>query len=109
MLRRRPRDRSFLLLAAVAAAAGFLGIACSIALPLLAAAHHRHVAPETYFFGIYGIVALCGAASCIHTYLISGDPPQKPPHGGVPVRELRVIEGGRARAESADDAKRRAA
>jgi hypothetical protein len=109
MLRRRPRDRNFLLLAAVAAAAGFLGIACSIALPLLAAAHHRHISPQTYFFAIYGIVALCGAASCIHTYLISGDPPQKPPHGGVPVRELRVIEGGRTRSESADDAKRHAA
>jgi hypothetical protein len=77
-----------------------------------AAARHRadrHISPETYFFGIYGIVALCGAASCIHTYLISGDPPEKPPQGGVPVRELRVIEGGRARSESGDDVKRHAA
>ena len=109
MLRRRPRDRTLLLLAAVEAAAGFLGIAYSIALPLLAAAHHRDVAPETYFFGICGIVALCGAASCIHTYLVRVDPPQEPPHGGVPVRELHVIEGGRARAESTDDTNRHAA
>jgi hypothetical protein len=75
----------------------------------LAAAQHRHVSPETYFFGSYGIVALCGAASCIRTYLISGDPPEKPPHGGVPVRELRVIEGGKARVESIDGAQRDAA
>lgn len=96
-------------MAAVASAAGVLGIACSIALPLLAAAHHRHISPETYFFGIYGIVALCGAAGCIHTYLISGDPPEKPPKGGVPVRELRVLEGGKARSEKSDDSTRRAA
>ena len=41
--------------------------------------------------------------------MISGDPPEKPPKGGVPVRELRVIEGGKARPESTDDAKRYAA
>jgi hypothetical protein len=40
--------------------------------------------------------------------LISGDPPEKPPKGEVPVRDLRVLEGGKARAES-DDANRRAA
>jgi hypothetical protein len=109
MTRRRRRDRGFLLIAALAAAAGVLGIACSVALPVLAGLQHRHVSPETYFFGVYGLVALCGAAGCIHTYFISGDPPEKPPKGGVPVRELRVIEGGKARPESADDAKRHAA
>jgi hypothetical protein len=108
MKRRRPRDRSFLHIAAVAASGGLLAVGCAIFLPLYGWLHHRPITPEFFFFGVWGFGALCGAAGCIHTYLISVDPPEKPPKGGVPVRELRVIEGGKARSES-DDANRRAA
>lgn len=108
MKQRRPRDRSFLQIAAFAAAGGLLALGCSIGFPVYYALHHQPVTPEFFFFGVWGFIALCGAAGCIHTYLISGDPPQKPPKGGMPVRELRVIEGGKAR-EMGDDAERRAA
>jgi hypothetical protein len=40
---------------------------------------------------------------------VQSDPPEKPPRGDVPVRELRVLEGGKARSERADDAQRHAA
>ena len=109
MKRRRPRDRSFLHIAALAAAGGLLALGCAIGFPVYAVLHHRPVTPEFFFFGVWGFIALCGAAGCIHTYLISGDPPEKPPKGGVPVRELRVIEGGKPRSERKDDTTRRAA
>ncbi len=109
MKSRRPRDRSFLQIAACAGAGGCLSLGCSIAIPIYNALHHRPVTPEFFFFGVWGLIALCGAAGCIHTYLISGDPPEKPPKGGVPVRELRVIEGGRARSEDGRETDRRAA
>jgi hypothetical protein len=109
MKRRRPRDRSFLHIAACAATGGLLSLGCSIGVPVYNALHHRPVTPEFFFFGVWGFIALCGAAGCIHTYLISGDPPEKPPKGGVPVRELRVLEGGKSRSASSDDANRRAA
>jgi hypothetical protein len=108
MKRRRPRDRSFLHIAVVAAAGGLLALGCAVFLPLDGWLHHRPVTPEFFFFGVWGFVALCGAVGCIHTYLISGEPPEKPPKGGVPLRELRVLEGGKARPDS-DDANRRAA
>lgn len=85
-----------------------LALGCAVFLPLNGLLHHRPITPEFFFFGVWGFVALCGAAGCIHTYLISGDPPAKPPKGGVPVRDLRLLEGGKARAQS-DDANRRAA
>ncbi len=109
MKSRRPRDRSFLHIAAFAAAGGLLALGCSIGIPLNAALHHRPVTPEFFFFGVWGFIALCGAAGCIHTYLISGDPPEKPPKGGVPVREFVLIEGGKAGSDSSDDAGRKAA
>jgi hypothetical protein len=109
MKRPRPRDRSFLHIAACAAAGGLLALGFSIGIPIFNLLHHRPLTPEFFFFGVWGLIALCGAAGCIHTYLISGDPPEKPPKGGVPVRELRVLEGGKARAEKSEDATRRAA
>jgi hypothetical protein len=64
-------------------------------------APQRPIAPSADNAGVFLLrrVGVC---------LISGDPPEKPPKGGVPVRDLRVLEGGKARAES-DDANRRAA
>jgi hypothetical protein len=108
MKTRRPRDRSFLYIAALAAAGGVLALGGAVAIPVYHALHHRPVTPEFFFFGVWGFIALCGAAGCIHTYFISGDPPQKPPKGGVPVRALRVLEGGKARSD-APDANERAA
>ncbi len=109
MKHRRPRERSFLHIAAFAGAGGILSLGCSIAIPLYNAMHHRPVTPEFFFFGIWGLLALGGAAACIHTYFISGDPPDTPPKGGVPVREFSVLEGGRKHAEQRDDSQRRAA
>jgi len=104
----RPRDRSFLHIAFFAAGGGLLALAFSVIIPLNALAHHHEVTPQFFFFGVWGVLALFGAAGCIHTYLISGDPPDRPPKGGVPVREFTLIEGGRAPAE-ADESERRAA
>jgi len=108
MKQRRPRDQSFLHIAALAAAGGLLAVGCAIFLPLDGWLHHRPVTPEFFFFGLWGFVALCGAAGCIHTYFISGDPSGKPPKRGVPLRELHVLEGGKPATES-DAANRRAA
>lgn len=109
MKNRRPRERSFLHIAALAGAGGILSLSFAIGIPVLNALHHRPVTPEFFFFGVWGLLALCGAAGCIHTYLISGDPPEKPPKGGVPVRSFELIEGGKPRMDKRDDAERRAA
>lgn len=106
---RKERERSFLHIAAFAGAGGLLSIGFSIGIPVFNALHHRPITPEFFFFGVWGLLALCGAAGCIHTYLISGDPPDKPPKGGVPVRDFTVLEGGKPRAQSADQTGRRAA
>jgi hypothetical protein len=109
MNRRRRRDRSLLHIAAFAATGGLLSIGFSIGVPVCNALHHRVVTPEFFFFGGWGLLALFGAAGCIHTYFVSGDPPEKPPNGGIPVREFTVLEGGKKRAEVNADARRRAA
>jgi hypothetical protein len=103
MKRPRPRDRSFLHIAALAATGGFLALGFAVGIPVLNALHHRPFTPEFFFFGVWGALALCGAAGCIHTYWISGDPPEKPPKGGVPVRAFTVLEGGNTRAEQRAD------
>jgi len=109
MKRPRLRDRSFLHIAAFAGAGGLLSIGFSIGIPVFNALHHRPITPEFFFFGVWGLLALCGAAGCIHTYFISGDPPAKPPKGGLPLREFTVLEGGKPRVESGEDGQRRAA
>lgn len=109
MKRTLPRDQSFLHIAALAAAGGLLSLGFSIGIPISNALHHRPITPEFFFFGVWGFIALCGAAGCIHTYFLTGDPPAGPPKGGVPVREFKLIEGGRPRAEKSDDTGRRAA
>ena len=105
----RPRDRSFLDIAAFAATGGALAIGFSVGMPVWQWAHGHPSTPAFFFFGIWGVAALCGAAASIHTYFISGDPPDKPPRGGVPVRRLTAIEGGRPPSAPAEDRSRRAA
>ena len=106
---KRPRDRSFLEVAAFAATGGVLAIGFSAGMLLWQWAHGRRATPAFFFFGIWGVAALCGAASSAHTYVISGDPPEKPPSGGPPVREFTIAEGGRGANEGSDARSRRAA
>jgi hypothetical protein len=56
MKRRRPRDQSFLHIAAVAGARGLLALGCAIFLPLNGLLHHRPITPEFFFFGVWGFV-----------------------------------------------------
>jgi hypothetical protein len=58
MKRRRPRDQSFLHIAAVAGAGagGLLALGCAIFLPLNGLLHHRPITPEFFFFGVWGFV-----------------------------------------------------
>ena len=108
MKKPKPRDKSFLTIAAFAGFGGLLAIGVSIGLPVHQAMTGGHPTPAFFFFGIWGFAALLGCAGCIHTYVISGDPPDKPPKGGVPVRAFTVIEGSRKQTEVAES-KRRAA
>ena len=106
MKKPKPRDKSFLTIAAFAGTGGLLAIGFSIGLPVHEAIMGGHPTPAFFFFGIWGLAALLGCAGCIHTYLISGDPPVKPPKGGVAVRAFRVVEGT---AQEAQESTRRAA
>ena len=108
MKKPKRRDTSFLTIAAFAGFGGLLAIGVSIGLPVHQAMTGGHPTPAFFFFGIWGFAALLGCAGCIHTYFMSGDPPEKPPTGGVPVRAFTVIEGTRKKTE-AEESKRRAA
>ncbi|GAC1542621.1 MAG: hypothetical protein NVS2B17_21390 [Candidatus Velthaea sp.] len=88
---------------------GLLAIGFSAGMPLWQWAHGHPATPAFFFFGMWGVAALCGAAASVHTYLISGDPPDKPPKGGVPIREFSIIEGGRGMNEGSDERSQRAA
>jgi hypothetical protein len=102
------RDKSFLQMAAFAGTGGLLAVGFSIGLPVWAWLHHQQATPAFFFFGIWGFLALAGAAANIHTYFQSGPPPDKPPRGGVPVREFSLIEGGRPPAVEAGEEQRAA-
>lgn len=45
-----------------------------------------------FFFSLWGIAALAGAAANVVVYFQSGDPPDKPPRGGEKVTPIRVLE-----------------
>lgn len=96
------RDRSFLDIAIIAGIGGVLSLAFSIGMPLAAWLHGRPATPAFFFFGLWGVAALCGCAASIHTYFVSGVPPDRPPRGG-----LRVLSGGGRTSEGSDE--RRAA
>lgn len=106
---KRKRDQSFLHIAAFAGTGGLLAVGFSIGMPVSAWMHGKEATPAFFFFGIWGFLALMGSAASIHTYFQSGDPPDKPPKGGIKVREFGVIEGGKAAAEPVRSDDRKAA
>lgn len=71
--------------------------------------HRGEVTLAFFFFGVWGCVALIGTAASVHTYFESGDPPDRPPKGGLPVRGFAVLEGGKAPLEARLDHAQRAA
>lgn len=88
---RRQRDRTFLHLAIFAGVGGLGAIATSV---IATALTWRSGHPTTtfFFFSLWGIAALAGAAANVMVYFQSGDPPDKPPRGGQKVTPLRVLE-----------------
>ncbi len=78
---RRRRDPTFLRLAAIAGLGGVGAIATSVVVTLRSM-HGGHPTSTYFFFSLWGIAALAGAAANIATFFQSGDPPQKPPRGG---------------------------
>jgi hypothetical protein len=104
----RPRDRSFLRLAWLAGIGGFLTIAFAIGIPVERNLHHQPYTPSFFFFAVWGFAALAGCAACIHTYLSSGDPPDRRPPGGLREPKLSVLQGG-AKTEAPSEQTKRAA
>jgi hypothetical protein len=103
------RDRFFLRVAWVAGTAGVLIIAFAAWIPIAAALNHAPFTPEFFFFGVWGLAALCGCAACVHTYYVSGSPPgDRPPPGGLRERNFTVVEGG-AKTEGSSEQTKRAA
>ncbi|GAC1310138.1 MAG: hypothetical protein NVS2B3_08720 [Vulcanimicrobiaceae bacterium] len=88
---RRRRDRTFLHLAAFAGLGGLGAIATSIVATVLTW-RLGHPTTTFFFFSLWGIAALAGAAANIVVYFQSGDPPEKPPRGGQKVTPLRLLE-----------------
>ena len=88
---RRERDRTFLHLAAFAGVGGVGAIATSVVATVLT---WRGGHPNTtfFFFSLWGLAALAGAAANVMVYFQSGDPPQKPPRGGQKVTPLHLLE-----------------
>jgi hypothetical protein len=108
MARPPKRDRTFLLLATIAAIGGVLSIATSIGLPFYAWAHGGHPQPTYVLFSAWGMAALAGCAANIYVYFQSGPPPGKPPRGGQRVTQLRALEA-RAKPTPIAEQERRAA
>lgn len=87
----RPRDRTFLHLAAFAALGGFGAIGTSV-VATVATWHDGHPNTTFLFFSLWGIAALAGVVANVVVYFQSGDPPEKPPRGGQKVTPLRLLE-----------------
>lgn len=89
--RYRPRDRTFLQLAAFAAVGGLGAIVTSI-VATVATWHGGHPNSTFFFFSLWGIAALAGAAANVVVYFQSGDPPPRPPRGGREITHLRLLD-----------------
>jgi hypothetical protein len=100
----RARDTTFLKLAIFAAVGGFGAIAASIVTTVISW-RNGHPGSTFFFFSLWGIAALAGAAANIATYFQSGDPPEKPPRGGQKVIALRLLDARPAPVQSENERK----
>jgi hypothetical protein len=94
----RPRDRTFLRLAAFAGVGGLGAIVTSI-VATVTTWRGGHPNSTFFFFSLWGIAALAGAAANIAVYFQSGDPPPRPPRGGREVTHLRLLDARTTSAE----------
>ena len=94
---RRPRDRTFLHLAAFAGVGGLGAIGTSIVATVVTW-HNGHPNTTFFFFSLWGIAALAGAVANVVVYFQSGDPPEKPPRGGQKVTPIRLADARPAQA-----------
>jgi hypothetical protein len=95
----RRRDPTFLRLAAFAGVGGLGAIVTSI-VATVATWHAGHPNSTFFFFSLWGIAALAGAAANVAVYFQSGDPPPRPPRGGQKVTPLRIVEARSTRIEN---------
>jgi hypothetical protein len=93
-------------LAAFAAIGGLGAIGTSIFTVVLTW-HAGHPNSTFFFFSLWGLAALAGAAANVVVYFQSGDPPDKPPRGGQKVVQLRSLDA--AAPVTATDQDRKAA
>ena len=78
-------------LAAFAGLGGLGAIGTSI-VATVATWHDGHPNTTFFFFSLWGIAALAGAAANVMVYFQSGDPPEKPPRGGQKVTPIRILD-----------------
>ena len=90
-MRPRRRDPAFLRMAIIAATGGVLAIVFSIGFPLWARFSGHPYNPMFSLFAAWGILALCGAYGCLHTYFLSDKVGPRPPHGGLPLPQPRPL------------------
>jgi len=105
---RRPRDPTFLRLACLAGFGGLAAIATSI-VATMRTMHGSHPTSTYFFFSLWGLAALAGAAANVATYFQSGDPPKKPPRGGKPISAPIALDSRRPPSTEAGTGDRRAA
>ena len=103
---RRRRDPTFLHLAMFAGAGGIGAIATSV-IATVVTWHGGHPNTTFFFFSLWGLAALAGAAANVVVYFQSGDPPEKPPRGGVRLAPVTRLETRAA--QKAAESERRAA
>ena len=99
------RDPQFLWLAGFAGFGGVGAIAASIGMPLYTYYHGGGWNPGFFFFSLWGLAALCGAAANVYVYFQSG-PPSGPPRGGRRVADVLRLDARRpvSRSESEREA-----
>lgn len=104
---KRRRDPTFLRLACVAGAGGVAAIATSV-WATVRTASHGHPTSTFFFFSLWGLAALAGAAANIATYFQTGDPPEKPPRGGLPHEQPISLDARRPAANDGGTERRAA-
>ncbi len=92
--RPRRRDATFLQLAAFAGVGGLLAIGVALYATIVSW-RGGHPNSTFFFFGLWGIAALAGAAANVVVFFQSGDPAPPPPRGGRRIAEVYVLEARR--------------